>query len=307
MVAPVSVVIPTWNRASLVPKAVESVLAQTSPVAEILIVDDGSTDDTAEVVRRLPGPVRYLHKRNGGAASARNLGIREARNPYIALLDSDDVWRPDKIERQCAVLDARPNVVVVHSAARIIGPDGRPTGEVWGKPEYQGWVRRKLLFANGVNASSVLARREAILQAGGYDERFRLLENWELWLRMSKLGEFAYQPECLVEYRRHDGNTISDLDKLERAFRAFHDKHLAPDRCRLPPPFLRRVLAHHHRAMADAQTGQGRFSTARKEFLRSLQLHPWQPDVAYRLFRVSTAEVVARARSLVQRLPNRAG
>ncbi len=296
MTSAVSVVIPSYNRAHYLPRAVASVMAQTLPVDEIIIVDDGSTDDTRAVVQQLDGPIRYYRKPNGGAASARNLGIKKARGRYIALLDTDDVWLPEKNGRMVGLLEARPEVVLVHSAARIIGADGRPTGAVWGKPDYAGWVRKKLLYANGINASSVLVRKEAIEAAGGYDEQFPLLENWELWLRVSRQGEFAYVDEPLVQYRIHDGNSIHDLERVEQAFERFVDKHLDSEFSRIPPALRRRVLAHHERAMADALTGRKDYTGARHAFLRSLFYYPWQPDVLYRLFRVTTAEAVAVAR-----------
>ncbi len=291
----VSVVIPSYNRAHYLPRAVASVLAQTVPVQEVLIVDDGSTDDTEAVVGGLSGPIRYFRKPNGGPGSARNVGIREARGQYVALLDTDDVWLPGKIARQVEILDTRPEVVLVHTAAAIIGADGRPTGDVWGKPEYRGWVRKKLLFANGINASSVLARKSVLEAAGGYDERFLLLENWELWLRVSRHGEFAYLEDRLIQYRIHDDNSISNLDRLELSFERFLDKHLHPERSRLPPVLRRRIVAQHYRALADARTGQGDYAGARGAFLRSLGHHVWQPGVMYRLFRVVTAEAAGAA------------
>ena len=292
----VSVVIPSYNRAHYLPRAVASVMAQTAPVDEIIIVDDGSTDDTESVVRGLEGPIRYFRKPNGGAASARNLGIREARGPLIALLDTDDVWLPEKNARLVDVLETRPEVVLAHSAAAIIGPDGRPTGAIWGKPAYDGWVRKKLLFANGVNASSVLVRKGVLEAVGGYDEGFPLLENWELWLRVSRHGEFAYVAEPLVQYRIHDGNSIRDLERVERAFERFVDKHLNAESSQIPPALRRRILAHHQRAMADALTGRKDYAGARRAFLRSLMNHPLQPAVLYRLFRVASAEAADVAR-----------
>ncbi len=295
----VSVVIPTYNRAHYLPEAVASVMAQTAPVDEIIIVDDGSTDDTEAVVRRLDGPIRYYWKPNGGAASARNAGIRMARGKYVALLDTDDRWLPHKNARMVALLDASPEVVLVHGAATLIGADGRPTGVVWSKPDYTGWVRKKLLFANGVNASSVVVRKRILETVGGYDETFPLLENWELWLRVSRYGEFAYVDEPVVQYRVHQGNSIRNLERVAEANAKLVAKHLDPATSHLPARLRRRILAHHHRAMADARTGQHDYPGARVAFVRSLRHHPLQPDVWYRLFRVVSAEAAAAARRRV--------
>lgn len=287
MVTSISVVIPTYNRAAYLPATVESVMAQSVQVHEILIVDDGSTDETERIVHSFAGPIRYFQQRNRGPAAARNLGIREATGELIALVDSDDLWEPDKLARQLVLLDD-PEVGLVHTAARIIDGRGRETGAVWGKPAYQGHVFDRLLVANGINASSVLTRRSLLLEVGAYDERFPCLENWELWVRLSRCCAFAYVDSPLIRYRVHGGNLIRDLQKQRRAYGLLLEKHL--EHAPAPPLAVRRqAYARFHRAFADALVGQGHYSDARRDFLRSLFFEPWQPEVWWRLFRISTA------------------
>lgn len=297
MPSTVSVVIPSYNRASYLPQAVGSVLDQTRLPEEILVVDDGSTDNTAEVVSALRGPVRYLHQSNRGAGAARNYGIREAKGDYVALLDTDDLWFPEKLARQVAILDQRPEVGLVHSASELMDEGGVPTGEVWGKADYHGRIYERLLFANGVNASSVLVRRHLLLEVGAYDEAFPLLENWELWLRLSKVCEFAYQEAPMTRYRVHKGNAIGDLEKLKRSIYLLQAKHILKPDSTLSPGLRRQVLARHHEALADAYVGKGRLAPAREEFFKSLFYKPLQPDVLYRLFRVSTSALLKRDRA----------
>lgn len=283
----ISVIIPTYNRASYLPATVQSVLAQTIPVQEIVIVDDGSKDETSDVVRHLPGPIRYIQQQNQGPAAARNNGIRHAEGSLIALLDSDDRWEPLKLESQLACLRGR-EVGMVHTAARIIDARDQITGAVWSRPEYRGDVFHRLLISNGVNASSVLVRRDLLMEIGGYDERFPCLENWELWLRLSRTTNFAYLSEPLIRYRVHAGNLIKDLSKQRRAYQLLLEKHLESEHA--PEVEVRRqAYARYHRAFADALVGQGNYRGARRDFLKSLLFEPIQPEVWWKLFRVSTA------------------
>jgi glycosyltransferase involved in cell wall biosynthesis len=122
----VSVIIPTYNSANYLTQAVDSVLAQTFRDNEILVVDDGSTDETEDVMRRYNSPVRYIRQKNGGVASARNRGIAESRGRYIAFLDADDTWYPIKLERQLAALDNRSDCQLCYSAFTLAASDLTP-------------------------------------------------------------------------------------------------------------------------------------------------------------------------------------
>ena len=125
----VSVVIPTYNRATELPSAIESVLGQTYPSVEVIIVDDGSTDGTEALIQTRFPRVRYLRQSNRGPAAARNAGIKAASGPYIAFLDSDDRWMPQKLERQIGLLRERPEVGLVFSTVRFVSRRGRPVEE----------------------------------------------------------------------------------------------------------------------------------------------------------------------------------
>jgi glycosyltransferase involved in cell wall biosynthesis len=289
MTARVSVLIPTYNRAKFLPLAVASALEQTLPPLEVLIVDDGSTDETARVVDSLEGPIRYIHQVNRGPAAARNRGIREARGELIALLDSDDLWLPEKLELQVKILERRPVVGLVHAAAALIDAGGRATGETWGRASYDGEVCAQLLVANGINASSVVVRRELLIDAGGYDERFRALENWDLWLRLSRECMFAYIDRPLIQYRMHDGNLISNLEQQRRAYGLWLSKHVEGTERQPPLELRRRAYARFHQGFADAYVHHGALERAQLEFAKSLFYMPQQAGVAWRLLRVTMA------------------
>lgn len=174
----ISVVIPAFNAAKDIARAIESCLKQTLPPIEILVVDDGSSDDTAAVVSAFAEPVRLLRKENGGPASARNLGIGVARGDWIALLDADDEWHPEKLERQLA-LDTSERIGIIHGLANV------------SKPNIPDQVTFDALWdANLIVNSSVVIRKSTHQALGGFNEDRRLIsvEDYNLWLRIAHAG-----------------------------------------------------------------------------------------------------------------------
>ncbi|WP_299819412.1 glycosyltransferase [uncultured Jannaschia sp.] len=210
----VSVVIPTWNRAALVAQAASSVLAQTWRDLELLVVDDGSTDGTAERLARIGDPrLRVIRQSNGGVARARNRGVAEARGAWIAFLDSDDLWRPEKLARQMALmLPLPPRVGFCHTGLEIAGPEG----SVAHRAGPSGHIFDAALLDNPVRAptSSGLVRREAVAAIGGFDPSLPAIEDWDWLQRVARLYDVAAVPGPLVVYR-DDGP-----DRRSRAFRA---------------------------------------------------------------------------------------
>jgi len=201
--AMVSVIVPVYNAADLVGETLDSIMAQDYPEWELIVVDDGSTDHSAEVVAPYLADqrVRFITKPNGGVASARNLGVREARGELVAFCDSDDLWAPDKLTRQMELL-SEPEVVLVYCGIELLMPDGsiKPMPELH-HPE--GRCFDELVVGNAVTCSSVVAKKSVVMDAGMFDERRELmgLEDKHLWLRMALLGTIRAVPEPLVRYR----------------------------------------------------------------------------------------------------------
>jgi glycosyltransferase involved in cell wall biosynthesis len=224
----ISVVIPTYNRAGLLRRAVNSALAQTVAPLEILIVDDGSTDETAATCASWGAPVRYIATPNGGVAKARNVGIGEARGEWIALLDSDDEWVPTKLEAQCAALDAAPDArwsitgctlvdgngddrlgrqgfegafpvfsEVSDSAAEYFGRDLRLVGD----EVYTGDLYEKLFRGNVILPSSALVHRSVFDRCGTFDPAFRYAEETEFFHRVAAAFPVVILLARLVRYR----------------------------------------------------------------------------------------------------------
>jgi glycosyltransferase involved in cell wall biosynthesis len=204
----VSVIIPTYNREKYIVDTINSVLNQTFSDYEIIVVDDGSTDGTERVIReQFPDKISYLSKPNGGPASARNMGMRIATGEYIAFLDSDDLWLPEKLEIQIRYMDSNPKCGLIGSwALTFRGTDSSKIEDVaLACPETVPTLQR-LLLVNCILLSTVMARASCIEKAGGFDNSLFVLEDYDLWIRLAMHYELANLPRVLARYRLHAGN-----------------------------------------------------------------------------------------------------
>ena len=206
----VSVVIPTFDRAQLLGRALDSVLEQTRPPAEIVVVDDGSADDTPSLVRARYPQVRLLQQSNRGVSAARNLGIKEARHEWIALLDSDDEWRPHKLERQLDELESR-SLRICHCNETWI----RRGNQVLQRRRHEkrgGWLLRDCLPLCAISPSAAVIHRQVFDVVGFFDESLPACEDYDLWLRVCSRYEVAFvSEELVVKYGGHD-------DQLSRRY-----------------------------------------------------------------------------------------
>ena len=220
----VSVIIPTYNRSKLLRVAVESVLAQTYPNIEVIVVDDGSTDDMAAVAAQYGGRVTYLKQPNQDVAAARNTGIRAASGEYLSFLDDDDLILPTKIERQVQVLASCSEAGLVHCRYYYANEDGNYLYKVGLLPE--GEVLQKLVCKNFVWVGAPLIRRQCFEQVELFDEEIpAICADWDMWLRMAQAGyRFACVQEPLGVYRIHRAAMMSDAAVLERGMFAVLDK-----------------------------------------------------------------------------------
>lgn len=231
----VSVIIPAYNAASYIHRALESALQQTHPPLEILVIDDGSADDTAEVVSAYPPPVRLLRQPNSGPAAARNRGAKEARGAWLAFLDSDDTWMPRKLERQLAAANdsgvgivANPTVTTEHLFADAQG-NRPPSSEI----DFEALWRQNCLVT-----SSVLIRKAAFEKAGGFDTDLFCAEDYNLWLKIAHAGwKVLLLHERLCQWTPAEGNLTSQLERFLEQSLINADKiaarlQLDPDRVR---------------------------------------------------------------------------
>ncbi len=211
----VSIIIPTYNREKEIVRAINSILKQTYDSYEVIIIDDGSTDNTGEVVRGIADDrIRYIRTEdNHGAAHARNVGIREAKYDYIAFLDSDDEWMPRKLELQMhKMLESPEEIGLVYCRMSGITRDGSrryvcPEGQ-YGRENFEGNLFYKLLLGNVIGTPAMLVRRECLEQSGGFKEALICLEDWELILRLAKNCKIGFVDEVLVEVHKM-ANSVS--------------------------------------------------------------------------------------------------
>ena len=207
----ISVVIPAYNAAPFIGETLDSVLNQTYQNFEIIVVDDGSSDDTVKVIHDYMAKddrIQLIENAHAGVAVARNTGIDAAKHDWIALLDSDDLCLPERLEKQVAAIESDPDVIVWATHVYNIGPDGavRDMTRVGPRSKdhfYELRSKGKLIY---IKNSSATMRKDKVLEAGGYDPRFKAGQDMELWDRLADYGPIVTIPEPLVSYRFHGGS-----------------------------------------------------------------------------------------------------
>lgn len=283
----VSVIMPCYNVADYVRSAIESVLSQTYSDVEVVAGDDGSTDNSRDILAELsqahPGAIRTIQSAgNIGPFALRNLCIEEATGEFIAFLDADDLWHPQKLEQQIKQLEENRSAALSHTFATIIDDKGTPVRRLNLNSElYVGDCFSRMIRNNGVATSSVVVRREVLDKIGVFDERFRYRGDWEMWARVANHGEFALIPQELTLYRFHDNNISKNLEKIRPFAFAVLDKfekeyglsqaevrkYVAPARAELLQSFgLTNIMNRNLRA-------------ARSDLLRALPSRPADPKI----------------------------
>lgn len=196
----VSVVIPVYNAEKYIEETLASVWAQTYPHLEVVVVDDGSTDRSLKILEQFSDRIVLVRQKNAGAAAARNAGVQAARGRWIAFLDSDDVWHPEKVARQLASCGNRK---WSYTDTQFMGGinDGKRDSDL--NTKHAGMVLKELITNNFIGTSGVMIQRQCFLEAGGFDKSLRSIEDWDLWIRLASRYEIAYADEPLVQYRIH--------------------------------------------------------------------------------------------------------
>lgn len=235
MTPSVSVILPAYNSADTIGRAIDSVLDQTWKNSEIIVVDDGGTDHLHKTLKEYAAKVTLVRKPNGGPSSARNRGIDLARGEYIAFLDADDYWLPCKLERQVDILERHPEVGFCSTATAVIS-EGTEPPRSWPCPETEsGNLLRTLFLNNGAIAGStsgVLVRKPLLEQTGGFDESLHGVEDTDLWMRLAAISEYRCIDAELVVVVKQPNSQSSDLAlMLDSALRVMEkNRHLLPKR-----------------------------------------------------------------------------
>jgi glycosyltransferase involved in cell wall biosynthesis len=218
----VSVVIPAKNAAAYIGEAIDSALTQNG-VDEIIVVDDGSSDDTIALVQAIRDPrLRLMMNDAAGVSAARNLGARRARGDWLIFLDADDRLRPDAVTTLLAAAEAAPHAILVYGDYNTIDSAGRPIGRrdlLKGRRKPSGNVLERLASGNFiVNGGIMLVRTDAFRATGGFDVSLQYCEDWHCWCRLAALGEFAFVPKLLLDYRLHTANTMNAAVRTPQDF-----------------------------------------------------------------------------------------
>lgn len=204
----VTVIMPVYNGAKYLRESIESILSQTYPHFELLIINDGSTDASVSIATSYNDPrIRLVHnERNLGLVATRNRGIRESTTEFVAFLDSDDIARPNRLAKQIEYFTQYPETILLGGGAELIDERGVKTGVAWHENSTPDEIRCELLFKNCFTQSTVMMRRSA-LPPELYREGYAPAEDYDLWVRLASLGATANLPNTLVSYRVHGTNT----------------------------------------------------------------------------------------------------
>lgn len=226
----VSVIVATFNRAHIITPSIESALQQTLTNYEIIVVDDGSTDNTREFLSsRFGDSIRYIGKdKNEGLASARNTGIEASRGTYIALLDDDDLWLPEKLALQVDRAQKNPSLGLVYCGAYKVNEEGELLEQI--KPSKRGNIFEDMLYRNYLlgPASIALIAKDVLLKTGYFDKNLCPCADWDMWIRIARCAEVDFVEEPLVHYVLHDKNMHKDLAGMEKDTFAILDKYWPP-------------------------------------------------------------------------------
>lgn len=284
MTKSVSVIIPTYNYGRFIGDAIRSVLDQTRPPSEIIIVDDGSTDETAAVVSAFGSGVTYIRQKHAGVCVARNRGINESTSELVAFLDADDTWEPTNLEKQVARFESDENIGLVHCAMREF--DGE-TGEITRfhlEGAEEGVADNLLLWEGPVivgPGGGVTVSREAFDQVGGFDTRMKVGEDWDFCYRVARSFKIGFVAEPLVNYRNHLAAAHRNVENMESGMLMFYEKAFATD----DPAILklqRRAYGNFHRVMAGSYFDSGRMGKFLSHAAKSIWMRPRNLEYFFR-------------------------
>jgi glycosyltransferase involved in cell wall biosynthesis len=266
----ISIIVPTYNRDDFLPKAIQSILNQTYQDWEAIIVDDGSTDKTEEIVKGYKkSRIRYIaHKSNLGISTARNTGIKNSKGKYIALLDSDDEWFPEKLSCQMKTFQEEDLKCGVVCTSGYMVKDDKVLG-VKAIPADLDNFYEKFLFENITWCSSVLIRKECFEKLGLFDEHLDGCEDWEMWIRISKYYKFIFLKTPLIKYLIHSGQISENLSaKIEaRKWILFKYQDELKNR--------KFVYSHHYYKIGNLCCLSGKIREGRKYLFKGILAYPF--------------------------------
>jgi hypothetical protein len=271
----VSVIIPTYNRADLLPETIDSILNQTVLDFELIIIDDGSTDNTSEVVARFKDPrLRYVYQKNQGRSVARNHGAKLAQGEFLGFLDSDDKYLPDALESHLKIFNQNGKIGMAVGGYQYVDAQGQLTGErqPWTEGrelDLPGW-----LFNCFATPGSILVRKAWFERTGGFDSNCEIAEDWDFFLQLAQKGcPMAWTPQAVCQYRQHPGNSIRALAKhrdgsLRAMDKLFCQPNIRPEIAALD----KKAKAWVHVVFSKKAYATGQIAPARQDLSAAIQL-----------------------------------
>ncbi len=279
----VSVLLTCFNHLRYLPACLESVRAQTYRDYEILALDDGSTDGTRQWLEENAKDAKlFFHDKNLGTYASLNRGLSEATGELIAILNDDDVWAPEKLERQIALLEAHPEAGLAHTDGWFLDEkgerlEGSPLGFEFPRIE-TGDVLLALLHANKIIASAALVRRECFARLGGFDEAYFGSGDWQMWLRIAEEWHVGFVPEPLTFYRAHPEGASQKLERIwrddERLREWIRARYSVYQAKGYDPRALRAAMAHNEACLGTVKNLNGDPRGGRAAYARSIRLAP---------------------------------
>ena len=286
----VSVITPTYNRMGLLTEAIASVRAQTFPDWELIVVDDGSADETPrllEAYARRDARIRPVRQPNQGLSAARNAGLRVAKGEFVAFLDDDDLWLPEKLQVQVAFMHARPELGMCYSSVHLLSSR---TGTTWVIPRRPGTTYRDLFERNSIHVPTAFVRRSCLDAVGHFNPQLRICQDFELWLRIARRYPIGFIDRPLASYRRHEGAMTASLipDYLEH-IEVLKVAELDPT-LGVTEALRRKRIAFYYYKAARLLLEESRYREAARHFANAVRYYPaigqamkWDGQTGWRL------------------------
>ncbi len=271
----ISVIIPTYNYGRFIAEALQSVLRQTLRPDEIVVVDDGSSDETRDVVSGFGEDVKYVYQANAGVCAARNVGVAESKSEVIAFMDADDTMESESLEKQIAPIAEEDDVGLVHCGLRLFDDESGETIELQLEGGADGVANNLLLWEGpGIaGPGAVLVTREAFDAVGGFDTDMKVGEDWDFCYRVARKFKVRFVPEPLVNYRSHATAAHRDVAEMERGMSRFYEKAFSTnDESVLK--LKRRAYGNFHKVMAGSYFHAGNYKNFARHAVRSVFMRP---------------------------------
>jgi len=308
MTPSVSVIIPAYNAAPFLAQCLRSVLGQTRPPDEVIVVDDGSVDATPEVAKSFGQSIRYFRQPSGGSSSARNLGLSHATGSLIAFQDADDVWIPEKLALQVELLNRHPEYGMVYSDLSEVSEtlqvlQGSKFASEGIRP-HEGWVFKFRMAADFIFPSTVIVRREVFDQVGNFKESMRFQQDMDFFNRVTYRFPVGLVPAVTVLRRRHGSNMTNNYNEGSLRYRVKILENI-PNEFDLGPMLLAKIRlqrAKHYARLARHDLGMGRRGQSRSEALRSILQWPFTAAPLYLALGCCPGAAISSAKRLKDRI-----